>query len=197
MPTADAEGKIDFNAVGDATKLNPPAARMRYTRLRRAIESGTLIGTHGTPFQGGAEKSLEVRKKRKGLLHVTRAEEVDTLKPIVSRSGSRIRRMEKIIKDDSADQYDAEHSTDDKKAPLVRRRAQALKRKVDVEEDISELGYHLLHSRERAQDSNQDPQSPSPKAESAGDVDSKVDVTTEDRRPISKVIRRFSIQCKA
>lgn len=38
---------------------------MRYTRLRRAIESGTLIGTHGTPFQGGADKIAEGRKKRK------------------------------------------------------------------------------------------------------------------------------------
>lgn len=38
---------------------------MRYTRLRRAIESGTLIGTHGTPFQGGADKTAEARKKRK------------------------------------------------------------------------------------------------------------------------------------
>lgn len=46
------------------TKLKPPAARMRYTRLRRAIESGTLIGTHGTPFQGGADKIVEARRKR-------------------------------------------------------------------------------------------------------------------------------------
>src|ERR1700730_1182810 len=42
--------KIDFAAVGHATSLKSPAARMRYTRLRRQIESGTLIGTHGTPF---------------------------------------------------------------------------------------------------------------------------------------------------
>lgn len=46
------------------TKLKPPAARMRYTRLRRAIESGTLIGTHGTPFQGGADKTTDARRKR-------------------------------------------------------------------------------------------------------------------------------------
>lgn len=38
---------------------------MRYTRLRRQIESGTLIGTHGTPFAGGAEKIAEAYKKRK------------------------------------------------------------------------------------------------------------------------------------
>lgn len=47
------------------TKLKPPAARMRYTRLRRAIESGTLIGTHGTPFQGGAVKSPRKRTNNK------------------------------------------------------------------------------------------------------------------------------------
>lgn len=47
------------------TNLKAPAARMRYTRLRRAIEGGTLIGTTGTPFQGSAEKIAEARKKRK------------------------------------------------------------------------------------------------------------------------------------
>jgi len=36
---------------------------MRYTRLRRQIESGTLISTHGTPF--GNEKSVTVTPKRK------------------------------------------------------------------------------------------------------------------------------------
>lgn len=40
---------------------------MRYTRLRRQIESGTLIGTHGTPFVGGAEKIAEAHKNRKRL----------------------------------------------------------------------------------------------------------------------------------
>ena len=41
---------------------------MRYTRLRRAIESGTLIGTHGTPFQGAdkiGDKIADAPKKRK------------------------------------------------------------------------------------------------------------------------------------
>ncbi|CZR63180.1 uncharacterized protein PAC_13077 [Phialocephala subalpina] len=61
---------IDFTAVGAATSLKPPAARMRYTRLRRQIESGTLIGTHGTPFASPAvpEEDKKVRgeaKKRK------------------------------------------------------------------------------------------------------------------------------------
>ena len=38
---------------------------MRYTRLRRQIESGTLIGTHGTPFTGSADKIYEASTKRK------------------------------------------------------------------------------------------------------------------------------------
>jgi hypothetical protein len=58
--------QIDFNAVGQATNLKSPAARMRYTRLRRQIEGGTLIGTHGTPFSGVAEKMPpEVRKRKR------------------------------------------------------------------------------------------------------------------------------------
>ncbi|KAL1998996.1 hypothetical protein VTN02DRAFT_5219 [Thermoascus thermophilus] len=31
---------IDFNAVGEATNLNAPAARMRFTRLKKQIENG-------------------------------------------------------------------------------------------------------------------------------------------------------------
>lgn len=56
---------IDFNAVGEITNLKPPAARMRFTRLRRAIEDGTLIDTHGKHFQGSADKIAEAQKKRK------------------------------------------------------------------------------------------------------------------------------------
>lgn len=38
---------------------------MRFTRLRTAIESGTLIDTHGKHFQGSAEKQAKASKKRK------------------------------------------------------------------------------------------------------------------------------------
>ena len=38
---------------------------MRFTRLRRAIEDGTLIDTHGKHFQGSAEKIAEAQRKRK------------------------------------------------------------------------------------------------------------------------------------
>jgi len=57
--------QIDFNAVGEITKLKAPAARMRFTRLRRAIEDGTLIDTHGKQFQGSADKVADTQKKRK------------------------------------------------------------------------------------------------------------------------------------
>src|SRR5690349_9199554 len=40
--------QIDFNAVGAAANLNPPAARMRFTRLKKAIESGSITNTAGT-----------------------------------------------------------------------------------------------------------------------------------------------------
>ena len=75
--------------MGEETNLKPPAARMRYTRLRRSIEDGTLIGTHGTPFQGGAEKIANAQRKRK-----TNRQNSDTCEddPPSSRSGSRIKR---------------------------------------------------------------------------------------------------------
>ena len=57
---------------------------MRYTRLRRAIESGTLIGTHGTPFHGNTEKIEEVQKKRKKNEGITRNSD---LGPIRNGSG--------------------------------------------------------------------------------------------------------------
>lgn len=38
---------------------------MRFTRLRRAIEDGTLIDTHGKQFQGSSDKFAEAQKKRK------------------------------------------------------------------------------------------------------------------------------------
>ena len=46
--------QIDFNAVGLATGLKSPAARMRYTRLRRQIESGALNTGHGPGFSSAS-----------------------------------------------------------------------------------------------------------------------------------------------
>jgi len=181
LSAADANGKIDFNAVGDATRLKPPAARMRYTRLRRAIEGGTLIGTHGIPFQGGGEKVVEVRKKRRGLLHSTHTDEVDDLEPLVTRSRSRIMRMEKV-EDGSADEYDMVLSTEDEKASSVRRRCGALKRKVDAEDGRPGLASAPLRSGERQRVSGPHTQTPSPKVERTGVVYSKNIFAVEGNR---------------
>ncbi|KAK2812992.1 hypothetical protein FQN50_001013 [Emmonsiellopsis sp. PD_5] len=65
---------IDFNAVGEVTSLNPPAARMRFSRLKKAIENGTYTSTGGasssaspesigvSPIIGG--KTTQKRKRR-------------------------------------------------------------------------------------------------------------------------------------
>jgi hypothetical protein len=47
---------------------------MRYTRLRRQIESGTLIGTHGTPF---AATSVSEKKRKRSLTHAKKAASED------------------------------------------------------------------------------------------------------------------------
>ncbi|KAI9815367.1 MAG: hypothetical protein M1832_005506 [Thelocarpon impressellum] len=51
---------IDFNAVAEKTSLKPPAARMRFTRLRRAIEEGALDRSQGTPVST-AVTAVEVK----------------------------------------------------------------------------------------------------------------------------------------
>lgn len=112
---------------------------MRYTRLRRAIESGTLIGTHGTPFQGGVDKILEAQKKRKRLQRHGRSEEgVEDhgLDMIQTRSGHVIDRKAKIG-DDSTDGYDTETLTEDDESPPAKKREGALKREVKAEEETA------------------------------------------------------------
>lgn len=47
---------------------------MRYTRLRRQIESGTLIGTHGTPF---AATTLSEKKRKRSHTHAKKAASED------------------------------------------------------------------------------------------------------------------------
>lgn len=65
MATTLISYQIDFNAVGKVTDLKGPAARMRFTRLVKAIESGALIEKSGESSQGGPQKATEVSKKRK------------------------------------------------------------------------------------------------------------------------------------
>lgn len=108
---------------------------MRYTRLRRAIEGVTLIGTHGTPFQGGAEKNAEAQKKRKistPPLRATSEErqpEVENSKAIrTHRSRKRQQRRPRMTDESSTDEYETDESSGDD-APLAKRRiTRALKR---------------------------------------------------------------------
>ncbi|KAI9759740.1 MAG: 3'-5'-exoribonuclease [Chaenotheca gracillima] len=111
---------IDFNAVGDVAGLKAPAARMRYTRLRRAIESGTLIGTRGTPFNNGnAGKTTDVSKKRKRTTDsgTPKDEEVaptgqEDVGILQTRSGSRFSRnqtTEPYLSDNLASDEDSEY----------------------------------------------------------------------------------------
>ena len=88
LPWAKLKSQIDFNAVGRETNLKPPAARMRLTRLRRDIENGNLVGTHGTPFLGAADRIAEARKKRKRPVYEIEAREEDKVDRVRTRSGN-------------------------------------------------------------------------------------------------------------
>ncbi|EEH42026.1 hypothetical protein PAAG_03947 [Paracoccidioides lutzii Pb01] len=58
---------IDFSAVGEAANLNPPAARMRFSRLRKAIESCAINATSAETTSAPAsieEKSKQQYKPR-------------------------------------------------------------------------------------------------------------------------------------
>ena len=52
--------QIDFNAVGAATNLKASAARMRYSRLRKNIE--TTLGESSRKALGGSTKAPAVKK---------------------------------------------------------------------------------------------------------------------------------------
>ncbi|EPE34961.1 hypothetical protein GLAREA_10656 [Glarea lozoyensis ATCC 20868] len=54
---------IDFQAVAEAANIKSPAARMRYTRLKRQLEDGTLLGTRGTSFCPRNTKNMIARKR--------------------------------------------------------------------------------------------------------------------------------------
>ncbi|KAA6409343.1 MAG: hypothetical protein FRX48_06896 [Lasallia pustulata] len=112
---------IDFNAVGDATQLKPPAARMRYTRLRRAIESGTLIGTNGAPFQGATDKETGHQKRRKKPLLSARSEGTADLGPMQTRSGNSFERGPKL-EEVSANEFAADGTSEEDELPLAKKR---------------------------------------------------------------------------
>ncbi|KAI9886278.1 MAG: hypothetical protein M1823_001950 [Watsoniomyces obsoletus] len=45
---------IDFQAVSKMTNIKAPAARMRYTRLKKAIEAGSAFSSSSSQFQSGS-----------------------------------------------------------------------------------------------------------------------------------------------
>src|SRR5277367_1277587 len=119
--------QIDFNAVGQATNLKSPAARMRYTRLRRQIEGGTLIGTHGTPFSGVAEKmSPEVRKRKRD----SQPETGDGERPGVFAKTNSPDRKFKSEPEEFSERYETDSSGGDNsedEMPLAKRRYEIVK----------------------------------------------------------------------
>ncbi|KAI4135527.1 MAG: hypothetical protein LQ347_000600 [Umbilicaria vellea] len=94
---------------------------MRYTRLRRAIESGTLIGTHGTPFQGAAEKETGHQKRRKVPLLSARNEGTADLSPMHTRSGYSYERKTKLEEAPANGSVSDGTSADDERTPTKKR----------------------------------------------------------------------------
>ena len=99
---------------------------MRYTRLRRQIESGTLIGTHGTPFAGGAEKNAEALKKRqRSVLPTEKPTERKANEDDEEMPGKGFRRGFNLVKNEDSSEYetDAEDSGDcEDEIPLAKLR---------------------------------------------------------------------------
>jgi hypothetical protein len=97
---------------------------MRYTRLRRQIEGGTLIGTHGTPF---AEKApFHIRKRTR----VTQPEVGEREQPAVFAKTSSPDRQIKSEPGDFSDPYESVSSDGDDsedEMPLAKRRQDRIK----------------------------------------------------------------------
>lgn len=102
---------------------------MRYTRLRRQIENGTLIGTHGTPFQRSADKTLESSSKRKRSL-----QDRDDEEALAGSAKDKI----KIENEYASDEYetDTSYETDSEDdIPLAKRKAQRRNRADNLSRD--------------------------------------------------------------
>ena len=94
---------------------------MRYTRLRRAIESGTLIGTNGAPFQGATDKETGHQKRRKKTLLSARNEGTADLGPMQTRSGNSFERRPKL-EEVSANESAADGTSEEDELPLAKKR---------------------------------------------------------------------------
>lgn len=91
---------------------------MRYTRLRRQIEGGTLVGTHGTTFSGGFDKPPTSLGKRKS----SEGEET-----ICKRQVRRVNKMKiKNEHDENSDEFGtdlSEYVDSEDEMPLAKRKA--------------------------------------------------------------------------
>ena len=81
---------------------------MRYTRLRRQIESGTLIGTHGTPFAGGAEKIAEALRKRKKSNPLAERKMNGDDEEMPDQTGKGVKRGFSVVKNEESSEYESD-----------------------------------------------------------------------------------------
>lgn len=126
---------------------------MRYTRLRRQIEGGTLVGAHGTPFSGVAEKTvLDMRKRKTG----SQLETGSASQPTALKKSLTPHRKIKSEQDEFSDGYETDYSQDsdsEDEIPLAKRRHVAVKSSgVSFEEhSIAPTSQRMssgLHSRQ-------------------------------------------------
>jgi hypothetical protein len=95
---------------------------MRYTRLRRQIEGGTLISKHGNPFSGVTEKTAADTRKRKTGSH---QETEKGAQPGVLLKTITPDRKIKSEPDDFSDRYETDYSEgsdSEDEMPLAKRR---------------------------------------------------------------------------
>ena len=97
---------------------------MRYTRLRKSIEDGTLVGTHGKPFQGAGEKIAAAKKKRKRAPNSDQVTEDEESGPICTRTGGG--NMKSPGSNHSAEESNALGTNDEDDMPRPKKRAKAM-----------------------------------------------------------------------
>lgn len=119
---------------------------MRYTRLRRHILDGTLIGTHGTPFLQEKEKK---RAKRDGgsedIKQDSGDDDADGLGVLQTRSGRGIKRRALSDEGENWEEMEAaqekeqerDEESDEDDIPLAkrRRRSKRMKTRVAIKEE--------------------------------------------------------------
>ena len=165
---------------------------MRYTRLRRAIENGTLIGTHGTPFQGSADKNIEAQRKRKRLVRDGRDDEGDVVQAVPTRSGGRSKEQE-MVKDESADDYETEPSKEDDESPSTERKPQHLEKELNTKEDWFEPASDPLIVNQREPESSPDSHNAFSKNDRSWGNSPATDYRAESKLPTPKASKQSQV----